>query len=165
MGWTREVIYGHMSGSERQEDVGGPRPENQLKRVEIRKARHGLIGLLALVAVAAIAFAVLRRSDAHFLGLPPGYLAGGTALGFAGLIAAAHALAAVLFAIHAARARMMAGIAGVLVMIAGVGVVVSVSGPNWIPATLLFGGFFELLLVAGATPRKPAKRKHVPGRR
>ena len=154
-----------MTGSDRPGDVGGPRPENQLKRVEIRKARHGLIGVLALVALAAIAFAVLRRSDAGFLGLPPGYLAGGTALGFAGLIAASHALAAVLFAMHAATARLFAGIAGAILMIGGVGVVASAPGPQWVPAALLFGGFFELLLVAGATPRQPPKRKHVPGRR
>ncbi|CAN5833407.1 hypothetical protein BH11MYX2_BH11MYX2_24580 [soil metagenome] len=153
-----------MAGSEKQGDVGGPRPENQLKRVEIRKARHGLIGLLALVALAAIAFAGLRRSDAHFLGLPTSFLAGGTALGFAGLIAASHALAAVLFAMHSPRARLMAAIAGALVIIAGVAVLLSEPGPGWVPAVLLLGGFFELFLVAGATPRKPAKRKHVPGR-
>ncbi|MEJ7596269.1 MAG: hypothetical protein WKG01_00045 [Kofleriaceae bacterium] len=154
-----------MTGSARHGDVGGPRPENQLKRVEIRKARHGLIGLLAIVALAAIAFAVLRRSDARFLGLPPGYLANSTALGFTVLIAATHALAAVLFAVNAARARLMAGIAGALLMVAGVGVILLVPGVNWVPATLLFGGFIELLLVAGATPRKPRKREHVPGRR
>lgn len=154
-----------MTGSERRGDAGGPHPENQLKRVEIRKARHGLIGLLSIVAIAAVAFAILRRSDAHFLGLPPGYLAGGTALGFAAVIAAAHALAAVLFAVHAKRARLMAGIAGALVIAAGVGVILLVPGADWIPAILLFGGFVELLLVAGATPRKPAKRKHAPGRR
>lgn len=154
-----------MTASERHGDVGGPRPENQLKRVEIRQARHGLIGLLAIVALAAIAFAALRRSDARFLGLPPGYLAGGSALGFAGLIGAAHTFAAVLFALHAARARLAAGVAGALLMVAGVGVILLASGPAWIPATVLFVGFVELMLVAGATPRKPAKRKHVPGRR
>lgn len=154
-----------MTGSDRHGAAGGPRPENQLKRVEIRKARHGLIGLLAVIALAAIAFAVLRRSDERFLRLPPGYLAGGTALGFAGLIAATHALAAVLFAMHAQRARLVAGIAGALVMVAGVGVILLVPGPAWIPATLLFAGFVELMLVAGATPRKPTKRKHIPGRR
>ncbi len=154
-----------MTASERHGDVGGPRPENQLKRVEIRKARHGLIGLLALVALAAIAFAALRRSDARFLGLPPGYLASGTALGVAALLGAMHAFAAVLFAGHAARARMVAGIAGALLIVAGVGVILLVSGPAWVPAAVLFVGFVELMLVAGATPRKPAKRKHVPGRR
>ncbi len=81
------------------------------------------------------------------------------------MIAATHALAAVLFAVHAERARLMAGIAGAVVMAAGLGVIIFVPGADWIPATLLFGGFVELLLVAGATPRKPAKREHVPGRR
>lgn len=159
------MIYRRMTGSERHGDVGGPRPENQLKRVEIRKARHALIGLLSIVAVAAIAFVVLRRSDPSFLGLPPGYLASGTALGFAVVIATMHAFAAVLFAIHAERARLMAAIAGALVMVAGVGVALASPGADWVPAALLFGGFVELLLVAGATPRKPAKRKHVPRRR
>lgn len=154
-----------MTGSERHRDAGGPRPENQRKRVEIRKARHGLIGLLAIVALAAIAFAVLRRSDERFLQLPAGYLAGGTAMGFAGVIAVTHAFAAVLFAVDGQRARLVAGCAGALLMVAGFGVSILVSGPAWIPATFLFAGFVELLLVAGATPRKPAKRKHVPGRR
>lgn len=153
-----------MTGSERRGDVRGPRPENQLKRVEIRKARHGLIALVSIVALVAIAFALLRRSDARFLGLPPGYLAGGTALGVAAAIGAMHALAVVLFAVHAERARLTAGIAAALLIGAGVGVILVV-GTHWVPATLLFGGVVELLLVAGATPRKPAKRAHVPGRR
>ena len=154
-----------MTGSGRRDDAGGPRPEKQLKRVEIKKARHGLIGLLSIVALAAITFAVLRRSAAHFLGLPPGRLAGGTALGFIALIAATHALAAVMFAVQAKRARLIAAIAGALMIVVGVGITLSGPATNWIPATLLFGGFVELLLVAGATPRKAAKRKHVPGRR
>ena len=52
---------------------------------------------------------------------------------------------------------MVIGSAAVLMM--------STFGVGWFPALLFFIGLIELLLVAGSTPRKPARSKHVPGHR
>jgi hypothetical protein len=139
----------------------GPRPENQRKRTELVKPRRSLIGMLAVVAIAAVAFVVLRRSDDHFLGLPPEYPSGFV---IALLIAAAHAAAAMLLVIRAPHARLAAGLAAALLVVTSVGVIVLMLGVPWVPALLFFIGFVEILLVAASTPRKPAHRKHVPGR-
>ncbi len=154
-----------MSASERPSDTGGPRPENQRKRAELRGPRHALIGMLAVVAIGAIAFGVLRRSDDRFLGLPPGYLEGASGLLLVGLLASVQALAAVVLLVQPARGRLIGAIAAAVAIGSSVVLVTSTRGPAWVPALLFFIGFVEILLVAGSTPRKPAHRKHVPGRR
>ncbi len=153
-----------MTASTRPSDAGGPRPENQRKRAEIRGPRQALIGMMAVVAIGATAFLVLRRSDASFLGLPPDYLAGASGRVPAVLLAGSHAAAAVLLALHAPQGRAGATIAASLMMAASVVLIVSMLGVAWVPALLFFIGFVELLLVAGSTPRKSARRKHAPGR-
>jgi hypothetical protein len=151
-----------MSASERPSDVGGPRPENQRKRTELQKPRRSLIGTLVVVAIGAIAFIAMRRSEQ--LGLPAGYLTGSSATVAAVVIAGAHALAAVLLAVRFVRARHVAAVAASLLVVSSVTLIVLMLGVVWVPAVLFFIGFVELLLVAAATPRKPAHRKHVPGR-
>ena len=163
-GARRIRIYRCMTASTRPSDAGGPRPENQRKRAEIRGPRQALIGMLAVVAIGAIAVLVLRRSDASFLGLPPDYLAGSSGLVPAVLIAGSHAAAAALLALHSPRARVGAAIAAFLMIASSVVVIVSMLGVAWVPALMFFIGFVELLLVAGSTPRKPARRNHAPGR-
>lgn len=138
-------------------------PENQRKRTELVKPRRSLIGMLAVVAIGAITFVVLRRSDDHLLGLPPDYLRGAPGLVLAILLAGAHAVAAALLVIRAPHARLVAIIAGFTMIGASVALIMGMLGVPWVPALLFFIGFVELLLVAGATPRKPAHRKHVPG--
>jgi hypothetical protein len=154
-----------MSASERPHDAGGPRPENQRRRAEIRGPRRSLIGLLVVVAVAAIVFVVSRRSDRPYLGMPAGYLAGSSGLVLAIVIAGTQATAAVLLLVHAVRARLAAAIAAGVLVASAVALIMSMLGVAWFPAVLFFIGFVELLLVAGATPRKAARRKHQPGRR
>ncbi len=147
-----------MSASERPRDKGGPRPENQLKRVELRKARGSLIGMLAIGAVGAITCAVRRDV--------PGLASASSSFIVAALlVGGGQAIAALLLVLRAPRARVVAAVAAVLVIVAGVAAVVSLVGPSWVPALVVFFGFLELLLIAGSTPRKPARRKHVPGHR
>ncbi len=154
-----------MSASERPSDQGGPRPENQRKRAELRGPRHALIGLLAVVAVGAVAFGILRRSDGQSLGLPPGYLEGASGLLLVGLLAAVHAAAAVILLVQPTRGRVVAAVAAAVAIGTSVVLIMSMLGVTWFPALLFFIGFVEILLVAGSTPRKPAHHKHVPGRR
>jgi hypothetical protein len=148
-----------MTGSGRPTDKGGSHPERQRKRTELVKPRRSLLALLAIVAIAAIAGVVLRRSDAR-LGE---YLGGSVKPVVAILVAATQALAAVLLMMRPARGRVVAVIAAVLLILAAVGFLVSID-VAWVSVVLLFVGFIELLLVAGSTPRKPARRKHLPGR-
>ncbi len=143
-----------MSASERP----GPHPENQLKRVELRKARHSLIGMLAIGAVGAITCAV-RRDVLGLASAPDSFLVAAL------LVGGGQAIAALLVALHAPRARVVAAAAAVLVILAGVAVIVWLVVASWVPAVVVFFGFLELLLIAGSTPRKPARRKHVPGHR
>ena len=149
-----------MSASERPRDKGGSHPENQLKRVELRKARGSLVALLALVALGAIGFAAVRRSAN--LDLAAGYL-GGSGLTVALLLGGAHALAGLFLVAHVPRARLVAGLAASLMIVTSIAMLILAVGSSWVPATLFLVGMFELLLVAGSTPRKPAHRKHVPG--
>ncbi len=121
--------------------------------------------MLAIVAIGAVAFGVLRRSDERFLGLPPGYLEGPSGLLLVGLLAGVHALAAVVLLVQPARGRLVAAIAAAVAIGSCIFLVMSMLGVAWVPALLFFIGFVEILLVAGSTPRKPAHRKHVPGRR
>jgi len=121
--------------------------------------------MLVIVAAFAITFYVLRRSNQGFLGLPPGYLGGLPGLVLAILIAGTHLFAAMLLVGQAPRARLVALIAALLVIVASVVLIMSMLGVAWFPAVLFFIGFVEVLLVGGSTPRKPVHRKHVPGRR
>jgi hypothetical protein len=148
-----------MTGSERPRDKGGSHPERQRKRTELVKPRRSLLAMLASVAIAATAGVVLRGSDAR-LGE---YLGGSAKPVVAILVAATQALAAVLLVMHAARGRLVALIAASFLILAAVGLLISIN-VAWLPAVLIFVGFIELLLVAGSTPRKPARRKHLPGR-
>lgn len=133
--------------------------------MELVKPRRSLIGTVILVAAAATWFVIMRRADANFLGLPPGYLAGPTATVLAVVIAAAHVVAAVFLVSHAPRGRFIAALAAAAVLVAGIALVMAMRGVAWVPAVLFFVGFIELLLVAGSTPRKAPHRKHVPGHR
>ena len=142
----------------------GPRPENQRKRSELVKPRRSLIGMLAVVAIGAITFVILRRSDDHLLGLPPDYLRGSSGLVLAILLAGTHAVAAALLLMRAPHARLAAASAGFTMIAASVALILVMLGVPWVPALLFLVGFVELLLVAGSTPRQPAHRKHAPGR-
>jgi hypothetical protein len=106
----------------------------------------------------------MHRSDDPLLGLPPEYLRGSSGIVVALLIAVMHAAAALFLVMRAPHARLAAGLAASLLIASSVGLIVSMLGVPWVPALLFFVGFVELLLVAASTPRKPAHRKHVPGR-
>lgn len=124
-----------------QQDLPGPHPENQLKRQEVRKPRRGLIVLLALAALAA--FGSFRA----------------TGIAFALVIGSSQAVAAAMFAGRRPPARAVATAAALLAVAWSVAWILVVDDVTWVALTVLAIGVFELLLVAGSTPRKDSARK------
>ncbi len=156
-----------MTGSGRPQDKGGPQPEHQRKRAELRGPRHALIGTLAVIAVAAITVGALlmKRSDGGLVRLSLDQLAGSPLGSFRGagavlavVIGGTQALAAALLVVHHQRGRWLAAIAAGLVLAFSVVLVMLMTRTTWLQPTLFGIGFIELLLVAGSTPRKPADR-------
>jgi hypothetical protein len=130
------------------DDPPGPHPENQLKRRELRGARHALLGVL--VVVAGLAIAKLLGA-----GPPMRYLTTGTLA----VLAASQTLAAVAIASHRAHARMVALAAALVVVAWGVWQVIVWNDVTWFQVALLGTGSFEALLVAGCTPRGHVRRR------
>lgn len=163
-----------MTGSVRRSDKGGPRPENQRKRSELRGPRRSLVGVLALAAVGAITVGILliRRPGGGLAHLSPDLLASSPLTSFLGvglllaiLVGGTQTLAASLLVLHHERARLVAAIAGAIIVATSAILVMLSIGLSWLQPTLFGIGFIELLLVAASTPRKPADRKHRFGRR
>lgn len=163
-----------MSGSARPSDKGGPRPENQRKRAELRGPRRALVWLLAVSAVGAFTVGILliRRPDGHNVRLALDLLASsplstfrGLGLVLAILVGGTQTLAASLLVLHHERARLVAAIAGAIIVAFSAAMVMMSIAVSWLQPTLFGIGFIELLLVAASTPRKPVDRKHRFGRR
>ncbi len=163
-----------MTGSGRPQDKGGPQPEHQRKRAELRGPRHALIGALAVIAVAAITVGamLMKRSDGGLVGLSLDTIAGSAFGSFRGpgavlavVIGGTQALAAALLVIDHRRGRHLAAVAAGLVIAFSVVLVMLMTRTTWLQPTLFGIGFIELLLVAGSTPRKPADRSRRFGRR
>lgn len=171
---VRNVVYRRMSGSARPSDKGGPRPENQRKRTEIRGPRRSLIGLLAVAAVGTITLGIMLigRPGGGVAYLSPSLLAQSPLTSFRGLglelvilVGGTQALAASLLVLRHERARFVATVAAAIVVATSAILVMLSIGLSWLQPTLFGIGFIELLLVAASTPRKPADRKHRFGRR
>lgn len=163
-----------MSGSVRPSDKGGSRPENQRKRAELRGPRRALVGLLAVAAIGALTVGILliQRPDGHnvklsldLLGSSPLSSFRGLGLALAILVGGTQTLAAAALVLHHARARHVATVAGVIVVVFSAVMVMMSIALSWLQPTLFGIGFIELLLVAACTPRKPVDRKHRFGRR
>ena len=145
-----------------------PHPENQLKRRELRGARHALIGVLAIGAGLAITggAVLLAHPDGHWAGPSLEVVvrstltsARTTALLLGVVIGGTQAIAAVMFLGQHKRARAVAAVAACLALAWAIArlFVDDVSGFQ-----LALGGLgaLELVLVAGSTPREFGK-KHV----
>jgi len=158
-----------MTASEPPRDKGGPRPENQRKRTEIRGPRHALIAVLALAALGAIIVGVMliQRGDGRAVGLSPELLLGsplhsfrGMGLALAILVGGTQAVAAILFVRYHARARHGAAVAAGIAVACSALMVMLMARRSWLELALFGIGFIEFLLVAACTPRKPPDRKH-----
>jgi len=149
-------------------DAPGPRPENQRKRTEVRRPRRELIGLLAVVAVAAIASGIdmLARGDGHLRPTslvvdPPfvSYRATGTILVFA--IGGTQLLAMWRTLTRHLHARRLAWLAALLPLAWGAIQVMVLDVVTWFQLAVLAVGALEVLLIAASTPRtagKPSRR-------
>lgn len=144
-------------------DRPGPHPENQRKRRELQGPRRTLIGLLALVAVGALArlcgLGASSPAAVDFTGAPPLIASAGFGATLLVLVAASQAVAAGLLAVHHLAARMVALAAALLVLAWGVAQILVLDRVTWFSLGLLALGALEALLVAGCTPRDTAKKR------
>lgn len=170
----RDVVYRGMSGSARPSDRGGPQPENQRKRTEIRGPRRALVGLLAVAAIGIITVGILlvQRPDGGHVDLSLDHLSRSPLHSFRGLglvlallVGGTQVLAASLLVLHHERARHVAAAAGLIIVGASAVMVMLSIELSWLQPTLFGIGFLELLLVAASTPRKSRDRSHRFGRR
>jgi hypothetical protein len=154
-------------------DRPGPHPENQRKRRELRGPRQSLIGLLAVVAVLAVAggLALIARPDDHVLRQPVDLQVGspftsirGTGVLLALVIGSTQGIAAFLLLLHHVRARMVALIASLIAVVLSVLQMMLLDGATWLQLTLFGIGALEVLLVAGCTPRESSGPKKMRGR-
>lgn len=126
-------------------DAPGPHPERKLARQELVGARHGLVGVLALAAIAALVLG--SRGSRVFLAI-------GVAQAVAAWLVLARQLHCRIVALGAALFAIGWAIVQILVY----------DGVSWLSLAVLGVGLLEVLLVAGSTPRDDGKRKKMRGR-
>ncbi|CAN5779456.1 hypothetical protein BH11MYX2_BH11MYX2_38340 [soil metagenome] len=133
-----------------------PHPENQLKRRELRGPRRSLIGLEIIVAALAImALVAGKRSVSSGILLVV-------------FVGATQAFSALVLAIHHVYARRVALVAALIPIAWSVAEILVFDVVTWFELALLSIGVFEVLLVAGCTPRdtgaKHPQKKKMRGR-
>lgn len=113
----------------------------KLKRVELRGARRGLIGIEVIVVALAIAMLVVG----------PRSTGGGIALIV--LVAVTQAIGAFTLSIHHVWARRLALAAALIAILFTVAQILIFDVVTWFELSLLGVGVLESMLVAGCTPR------------
>ncbi len=147
-------------------DQPGPHPERQRKRTELQGPRNGLIGLLVVIAVLAIAggAALIGGNDGGSVfqpKLPPAarsHSLFGTGVLLALVIGGSQAIAALMLVLHRPKARMVA-LAAALIVVAWSIERLLLHGVSNLQVGAFFIGGLELLLVAGCTPRETMGRR------
>ncbi|MEO8843446.1 MAG: hypothetical protein ABI591_09265 [Kofleriaceae bacterium] len=111
----------------------------KLKRVELRGARRGLIGIEVLVTLLAIAVLAMPRTRA------------GIALIV--LVGVTQALGAIMLSLQHVWARRIALVAAMIAILFTVAQILFFDVVTWLELSLLGVGVLESMLVAGCTPR------------
>jgi hypothetical protein len=154
-------------------ELPGPRPENTRRRRELQGPRRALIGLLGMAAALAVFLGATlivlpnaqlfrERFDVLFASpLSETRATGATLIA----IGAVQAWAALTLVQHQVRARLIALVAALIVVAWSLLQMMVSNGVTWFQICAFGVGALEAFLVAGCTPRKPAKIKHQPGRR
>ena len=112
-----------------------------MKRVELRGARRGLIGIEVIVAVLAVAVLVVGPRSPR----------SGIALII--LVGVTQAIGAITLSLQHVWARRLALVAALIAILFTVAQILIFDVVTWFELSLLGVGFLESMLVAGCTPR------------
>lgn len=126
--------------------TSGPHPENQIKRVEVRRPRHALLAMLVSMSAAAL------------IGLGMGRVG----LVLALIVAVTQGGAAIVLVAHRKLGRHAALAAALIAIVWGAATIAVVNVATWLSGGMVALGVFETMLVAGSTPRKNPGRKRRP---
>lgn len=112
----------------------------KLKRVELRGARRGLIGVEVIVAALAVAVLIVGPHSPRSIAL-------------IALVCVSQAIGAFTLSIHHVWARRLALAAALIAILFSVAQILIFDVVTWLELSLLGVGVFESMLVAGCTPR------------